>query len=73
MTVNKNWRKSLGTEDNGGALFTDLSKTFGSIDNQLLITKLNKLNVYAFDTDALKFVNFCLLKARKQKNKMNSS
>ena len=52
-----------------GALLTHLSKTFDSVDHELLIAKLH---AYSFETDALKFI-CSYLKGRKQNTKINSS
>ena len=52
-----------------GALITHPSKTFDSVDHELLITKLH---AYSFETDALKFI-YSYLKGRKQNTKINSS
>ena len=52
-----------------GALLTYLSKTFDSVDHELLIAKLH---AYSFETDALKFI-YSYLKGRKQNTKINSS
>ena len=57
--------------DNGGAfeaLFTDLSKAFDCLSDELLIAKLD---AYGFDKSALKLINI-YLSNRKQRVKMNN-
>ena len=66
ITLVEKWKKSV---DNGGvfgALFTDLSKAFDCLSQQLLIVKLD---VYGFDKNALKLVN-SHLSDRKQRVKI---
>ena len=68
MAMIEKWRKFLGIEAHAGALLTNLSKAFDSIDHELLIAKLH---TYGFDNDALKFI-YSYLKGRKQRTKINS-
>ena len=63
------WSIYLDTVDYGRAHFTDLSKAFDCIDQQLLIAKLN---AYGVDTNLLYFLASYLEK-RKQRTKMNAS
>ena len=63
------WRSSVDGGGQAGALLTDLSEAFDSIDHELLIAKLY---AYGFNKNSLYFIN-SYLKGRKQRTKINSS
>ena len=58
--------KALDKKDNAGAILTDLSKAFDSLNHDLLIAKLN---AYGFDKESLEFIRR-YLKERKQRTKV---
>ena len=62
------WKKALDKKDNAGAILTDLSKAFDSLNHELLIAKLN---AYGFDKESLEFIR-SYLKERKQRTKVGS-
>ena len=62
------WKKALDKENDAGAILTDLSKAFDSLNYELLIAKLN---AYGFDKESLEFIR-SYLKERKQKTKVGS-
>ena len=47
------WKKPLDKKENAGAMLTDLSKAFDSLNHELLIAKLN---AYNFDDSVLKLL-----------------
>ena len=63
------WKEVLEKGGLGGALLTDLSKTFDCIKHDLLIAKLT---AYRFDSHSLSFV-FRYLNERKQRTKIHNS
>ena len=65
MVIEK-WKEALDKAGLGGALLTDLSKTFDCIKHDLLI---GKLAAYGFDSASLSFV-FSYLNERKQRTKI---
>ena len=65
----KKWCQFLDSGGQAAAVLTDLSKTFGCIDHELLIAKLNG---YGFDNSGLTFI-YSHLSERKQRTKINSS
>ena len=60
------WEKALDKKDSAGAILTDLSKAFDSLNHGLLIAKLS---AYGFDDESLKFIH-SYLKERKQRTKV---
>ena len=62
------WKKALDKKDSAGAILTDLSKAFDSLNHGLLIAKLS---AYGFDDESLKFIH-SYLKERKQRTKVGS-
>ena len=63
------WKKALDKKEIAGAVLTDLSKAFDSLNHKLLIAKLH---VYGFDEDSLKLIyNYPTF--RKQRTKVNNS
>ena len=62
-------KKTLDRNGVAGALFTDLSKAFDSIQHDLLIAKLH---AYGFNTKSLQLINN-YLSNRKQRTKIDSS
>ena len=65
----KKWCQFLDSGGQAAAVLTDLSKTFGCIDHELIIAKLNG---YGFDNSGLTFI-YSHLSERKQRTKINSS
>ena len=59
------WKRTLDKKYVAGAILTDLSKAFDSLDRDLLIAKLD---AYSFSHSALK-----LISERKQRTKVNNS
>ena len=62
------WKKQLDKKYNAGAILTDLSKAFDSLNHDLLIAKLS---AYGFDKESLEFIN-SYLKERKQRTKVGT-
>ena len=62
------WKKALDKKGNAGAILTDLSKAFDSLNHELLIAKLS---AYGFDNESLEFI-YNYLKERKQRTKVGS-
>ena len=69
MAMIEKWRKSLDKGGYAGALLSNLSKAFDSIDHELSIAKLY---AYGLDKDVLEFI-YIYLRGRKQSTKINSS
>ena len=63
------WKKALDKKASAGAVLTDLSKAFDSLNHKLLIAKLH---TYGFDEDSLKLI-YNYLTFRKQRTKVNNS
>ena len=63
------WKKALDKHNIAGALLTDFSKAFDSINHGLLIAKLE---AYGFDLSSLNLI-FSYLSGRKQRTKVNNS
>ena len=55
----ENWTKNLDNKGFGGAILMDLSKTFDTLNHDLLITKLH---AYGFQHDALNLLHSYLSK-----------
>ena len=62
------WKKALDKKGSAGAILTDLSKAFDSLNHELLIAKLS---AYGFDNESLEFI-YSYLKERKQRTKVGS-
>ena len=62
------WKKALDKEENMSAVFMDLSKVFGTINHDLLLTKLK---AYGFSKQALSFM-CSYLKNRRQRVQINN-
>ena len=69
ITMIEKWRRSVDGNGLADALLTDLSKTFGCVDHELLIAKLY---AYDFGKNSLHFIN-SYMKRRKQRTKTNFS
>ena len=69
MAMIEKWRKSLDKGGYAGALLSNLSKAFDSIDHELSIAKLY---AYGLDKDVLEFI-YIYLRGRKQSTKINFS
>jgi len=61
-------RKALDCKSKAGAIITDLSKAFDTLNHELLIAKLH---AYGLDMNSLKFIN-SYLSFRKQRTKVNN-
>ena len=53
LVMVETWEKALDKKENAGAMLTDLSKAFDSLNHELLIAKLN---AYNFDDSVLKLL-----------------
>ena len=67
LALLEKWKQAVGNGQMFGALMTDLSKAFDSLDHKLLIVKLN---AYGFSLPALKLVHN-YLSNRKQRTQVN--
>ena len=67
-TMLENWKKSLDSKKQVGAVLTDLSKAFDCLNHDLLIAKFE---AYGFNTQALIFIQD-YLSNRSQRTKINS-
>ena len=68
LVMIETWKKALDKKENAGAILTDLSKAFDSLNHELLIAKLN---AYNFDDSVLKLLlNY--LSNRKQRVNINN-
>ena len=63
VTMIEFWRKALDNKCSAGAVLTDLSKAFGSLNHKLLIVKLA---AYGFENCVLGFIYDYLTKRRKR-------
>ena len=63
------WKKALDKRNYAGALLTDLSNAFDSINHELLVAKLE---AYGFSHSALS-LRSCYLSWRRQRTKANTS
>ena len=69
LTLIERWKFCLDKQGFAGALLTDLSKAFDTINHELLIAKLH---AYSFTTDALE-VLLSYLQDRWQRVKINTT
>ena len=69
LTLLEKWKKSLDGHGYAGAIITDLSKAFDTIDHELLLAKLH---AYGFEKSALKMVSG-YLENRWHRTRINSS
>ena len=65
----KKWRKALHEGGERGAVSTNLSKAFESIDHNLLIAKLSE---YRFEKQSIIFI-YCYLTKCKERTKVDSA
>ena len=63
------WNKALDAKKYAGAILTDLSKAFDTLNHELLIAKLS---AYGFDENSLTFI-YSYLRNRKQRTKIGSA
>ena len=63
------WKRALDRKETAGAILTDLSKAFDSLNHNLLLAKMA---AYGFDENALLFIKD-YLKDREQRTKVNGS
>ena len=64
----ESWKKAIDNNKNAGAILTDLSKAFDSLNHELLLAKLE---AYGFDETSLNFI-YSYLSDRKQRTKVNN-
>ena len=69
LTLVETFKKALDKHGYAGAVITDLSKAFDTINHDLLLAKLH---AYGFDRNALKLI-YSYLNNRWYKTKINSS
>ena len=69
LTLVEKWKKILDNHGYAGAIITDLSKAFDTINHELLIAKLH---AYGFERSALRLIN-SYLNNRWHKTKINNS
>ena len=69
LSLIKRWKNTLNQNGYGGAILMDLSRTFYTINHDLLIAKLG---AYGFDTASLKLIRSYLTN-RFQRTKMKTS
>ena len=65
----ESWKKAIDNNKNAGAILTDLSKAFDSLNHELLLAKLE---AYGFDEPSLHFIH-SYLSDRKQRTKINNT
>ena len=65
----ENWKKAIDNNKKAGAILTDLSKAFDSLNHELLLAKLE---AYGFDEPSLNFI-YSYLVDRKQRTKVNNT
>ena len=68
MILIESWKKAIDHNKKAGAVLTDLSKAFDSLNHELLLAKLE---AYGFDESSLNFVHTYLID-RKQRTKVNN-
>ena len=68
MVMIEKWKKALDKTNIEGALLTDLSKAFDSLNHELLIVKLED---YGFSYSSLHIIS-SYLSGRKQRTKVNN-
>ena len=64
----ESWKKAIDNNKKAGAVLTDLSKAFDSLNHELLLAKLE---AYGFDEPSLNFIH-SYLTDRKQRTKVNN-
>ena len=69
MVMIEKWKKALDKKEKAGAVLTDLSKAFDSLNHRLLIAKLH---AYGFNENSLRLI-YNYLTFRKQRTKVNNS
>ena len=69
MTLLEKWRISIDKKGYGGAILMDLSKTFDSLNHELLVAKLH---AYGFSYSSLKLI-LSNLSNRWQRTKINNT
>ena len=69
MTLIEKWKKILDSQGYAGAIITDLSKAFDTINHELLLAKLH---AYGFEKQALRLISSYLTN-RWHKTKINTS
>ena len=65
----ESWKAAIDNNNNAGAVLTDLSKAFDSLNHELLLAKLD---AYGFDEPSLNFIH-SYLSNRKQRTKVNNT
>ncbi len=69
LAMIEKWRKALDNKERAGAILTDLSKAFDTLNHKLLIAKLH---AYGFSNESLRLI-YSYLSFRKQRTKVNNS
>ena len=69
LVMLEKWKEALDNKEKAGAILTDLSKAFDTLDHKLLIAKLH---AYGFSNNSLKLV-YNYLSFRKQRTKVNNA
>ena len=69
LVMIEKWKKAIDKKENAGAILTDLSKAFDTLNHQLLIAKLD---AYGFDDNALSLI-LDYLSYREQRTNVNNS
>ena len=65
----ESWKKAIDNNKKAGAILTDLSKAFDSLNHELLLAKLD---AYGFGEPSLNFI-YSYLTDRRQRTKVNNS
>ena len=67
MILIESWKKAIDNNKKAGAVFTDLSKAFDSLNHELLLAKLE---AYGFDEPSLNFVHSYLADRKQEQRRI---